>query len=119
LIEVLVALAVIAISVPAIGSLTAINLKGTIKVEDRAKLLAAYRSLEAGTLDRAALSAGRRSGELGGITWTLDVRPLEEDETGVRTKRTWVPHAIVTTLRARSGETLRMETVRLGRGSAP
>lgn len=119
LIEVLVALAVIAISLPVVGSLLATNIKGTIKLEDRAKLLAAYRILEASDLDRTRLSPGRRTGEVDATAWSMEVRRLGEDETGPRGKGPWVPWAIVTTLRSPSGETLRMGTVRLGRGGAP
>jgi general secretion pathway protein I len=119
LIEVLVALAVISISLPVVGSLLAANLKGTLTVEHRSRLVAAYRALEASSLDRTGLSPGRRTGELDSIAWSMDVRLLGEDETGARGIGTWVPRAIVTTLRAPSGETLRIETIRLGRGGAP
>ncbi len=118
LIEVLVALAVIAISIPVVGSLLATNIKGTIKVEQRVNLRAAYRTLEADILDRTRLAPGRRSGEVGAIAWAMEVRPLGEDETGARGKGTWFPQAIVTTLRSPTGETLRIETVRLARGAA-
>jgi len=119
LIEVLVALAVISISLPVVGSLLATNIKGTLTVENRSRLLAAYRTLEASTFDRTSLSPGRRTGEVDAIAWSMEVSPLGEDETGPRGNGTWVPRAIVTTLRAPSGETLRIETIRLGRAGAP
>lgn len=113
LIEVLVALAVVAICLPAVGSLLATNLRGTIKVEERMKLLAAYRTLEANVLDRSRLLPGLQAGQLGTTSWSIEIRLLREDETGIGTGP-WLPRAIVTTLRARSGETLRIEAIRLG-----
>ncbi len=119
LIEVLVALAVVAISLPVVGSLLSTNIKGTIKVEQRVKLLAAYRTLESSLLDRSRLSPGPRSGEIDATKWRMEVRELGEDETGMRSAGPWVPLAIGTTLRTASGETFHIETIRLGRRGTP
>jgi general secretion pathway protein I len=113
LIEVLVALAVVAICLPAVGALLATNVRGTIKVEERMQLLAAYRTLEANILDRSRLLPGLQAGQLGTTSWSIEIRLLREDETGIGTGP-WLPRAIVTTLRGRSGETLRIEAIRLG-----
>lgn len=118
LIEVLVALAVVAIGLPVVGSLLAANIRGTVKVEQRTRLLSTYRGLEASLLERVNLVSGTRSGEVEGTRWTIEVRPMREDEIGPSKPGAFVPRAVVTTLRSPSGETLRVETIRLGqRGS--
>jgi general secretion pathway protein I len=115
LIEVLVALAVVALVLPTVGSLLAVNIRGTIKVEQRMKLLAAYRSLETNFLDRSRLSPGVQSGELGTTTWTMEIREFLGAKTAVSPTEPWLPRVIVTTLRSASGEMLRIETIRLAR----
>jgi general secretion pathway protein I len=115
LIEVLVALAVVAIVLPSIGKLLATNIKGTVKVEQRAKLLSAYRTLETGFLDRSGLLPGMRTGEFGATSWTVEISDLAEDGAAPSPNDIWVPRLIVTNLRSNSGETLRVETIRLAR----
>ncbi len=115
LIEVLVALTVVAITLPVVGSLMEANVEGTTRVEQRVTLLAAYRSLEANLPDRSHLLPGSSSGQIDGITWSMEVRALGEDETGTRSAGAWVPLAIAITLRAPGRERFRVETLRLGR----
>lgn len=119
LIEVLVALAVIAISLPVIGSLLATDIRGSLKVEQNVGLLAAFRTIEANLLERVNLLPGERAGESDGFRWSIIVEPWREDETGARKRGVWVPQAITATVRAPSGETIEIETVRLRKRTAP
>lgn len=118
LIEVLVALAVIALALPVVGTLLANNVKGTIKVEQRLKLVAAYRSLEAGLLDRSRLVPGLRNGKIEDVAWSMEIDAVPEDVAGQGEAATWVPRTIVTILRSAAGETMRFETIRLGKRGA-
>lgn len=119
LIEVLVALAVVAITLPVVGSLVAANVAGTTKVEQRVILLAAYRSLESNLPDRQHLLPGSSSGNIDGIAWSMEVRPLDEAEPESQGAGAWVPMAIDMTLRAPGRQTFHVETIRLGRRGSP
>jgi general secretion pathway protein I len=119
LIEVLVALAVVALSLPVVGSVMFTSIKATVKVEQRVKLLAAYRTLELTLLDRSRLSPGVQSGEIDEVAWAMDVRPFDLGVPAAQGQRSWLPLAITTTLRSASGETFQVETIRLVRIGAP
>jgi general secretion pathway protein I len=73
LVEVLVTLAVIAVSVAAIGSLMASNIKTTRAIADRLELIDAARLVLTGLPDRAQLFADDLSGNLDNYRWSVSV----------------------------------------------
>src|SRR5580692_2950038 len=73
LLEVLVALAVLAIVIGAIGEVVGTTVKGIRSVDRRLPLLETAQNLLASLPDRAALKAGSQSGESNGLQWRVDV----------------------------------------------
>ncbi len=76
LIEVLIALAIIAVALTAIGSLMAATVRGTHAIDRHLSLVETARAVEAALPDRAALAVGDLSGSIGGNRWRVDVAPL-------------------------------------------
>ena len=120
LIEALVALVVIAISLTAIESLVAANVRGSVAVDQRLSLLETARSVLAGLPDRGQLTLGDSTGELAGNRWRLDVLPFTANFVDPSRPTPWVPRALVVRVQSPDGEILRVDTVRLQRagGSA-
>src|SRR5258708_21911780 len=75
LIEVLVALAVIAVVLTAIGSLIAGSVRGARALDQHLTLIETARAVEAGLPDRADLKLGTLAGEVSGQRWRVRVRP--------------------------------------------
>lgn len=113
LVEALVALAIVAVSLAVIGSVVAANVRGTIAVDRRLSLLETARSLLTALPDRADLSPGDTSGEMGGNRWRIDVMPFAADFVDPTEPSRWVPMDVVIRVQSPSGETLRLDTVRL------
>ena len=115
IIEVLIALAIVAVSVTVIGALMATNNRGVRSLEQHVSLAQAARTvMAAGLPARAELQPGTTSGELEGYHWTVDVTPLggnwkAPDAADVP----WVPELVRVRVRARSGATSDIRTVRL------
>jgi general secretion pathway protein I len=115
IIEVLVALAVMATSLAAIGAVAAANARGSRALDQRVALLQTARAVETGIPRRRDLAFGETEGEIAGHRWWMEVRPLAVD--GVPDSP-WVPKDIVIRVRAPSGATIKLETVRLTRSAA-
>ncbi|HEX3494553.1 MAG TPA: prepilin-type N-terminal cleavage/methylation domain-containing protein [Methylocella sp.] len=115
LIEALVALAVAAVSLAAIGLLVAGNIRGSSRIEQHLGLVETLRAVETGLPDRTSLSAGTLSGEMHGQAWSVDIAPFPGDFVNPRTAQFWTPQTIVITVQSPSGAVLQLETIRLGR----
>ena len=139
LIEALVALAVAAVSLAAIGLLVAGNIRGSGRIEQHLGLVETLRAVEAGLPDRTSLSAGTLSDEMHGQAWSVDIAPFNleepreepralETKTSVvegvaeipgdvnpRAGKVWTPQTIVIKVQSPSGAVLQVETIRLGR----
>jgi len=115
MIEALVALAVIAVSLVAIGSLVAANVRGTRVVESRLALIETTRAILAALPDRAELTLGNSTGEFADNRWRIDVLPFTADFYDPTQQTPWVPQAVVVRVQSPTGEILRVDTVRLGR----
>jgi general secretion pathway protein I len=113
LIEVLVALAVVAASLAAIGSLIATSVRGAHAVEQHVALVERARAIMTALPRRDQLSIGQAAGENGDYRWQVNVLPYPTGQTGAASQ--WVPRAVVTTVRSRSGTALQVHTVRLVR----
>jgi general secretion pathway protein I len=116
LVEALVALAVVAVSLTAIGSLVATNMRGTWALDRRLALVETTRAIVTGLPDRAQLVPGNLSGEYGDHRWRVDVAPFVADFIDPRRPTPWVPEAVVVRVQSPSGRVLRIDTVRLRRG---
>jgi general secretion pathway protein I len=113
LIEVLVALAVVAASLAAIGSLIATSIRGALAIEQHVALVERARAIMAALPRRDELAIGQTAGEIAGYRWQLAVLPYPTGQ--ARAASQWVPRTVVTTVRSRSGTALQLHTVRLVR----
>ena len=119
LVEVLVALAITAVSLTAIGSLMATTVRSTRSIDEHLALVETARAIEAGLPDRAALKAGSFGGERGIYRWRVDVLPYRPRFIDAAPSSLWVPEAVVITVQSPDGPALRVNSVRLGRRAAP
>ncbi len=115
LIEALVALAVAAVSLAAIGLLMAGNIRGSGRIEQHLGLVETLRAVETGLPDRTSLSTGTLSGEMHGQAWSVDSVPYLGDFVNPRAAQFWTPQTIVVKVQSPSGAVLQLETIRLGR----
>jgi len=116
LIETLVALAVVAISLAAIGALVGANIRATRILDQRLALLESARAILTGLPDRKQLASGQLAGEFGDRRWRVDVQPFVASFIDPNRPSPWVPEAVILRVQAPSGEILRLDTVRLVRG---
>ena len=115
LVEVLVALAVIAILLASIGSLIAGSVRGARSLDQHFALVEIARAIETGLPNRNELKVGRLSGEVSGHRWTVDVLPFIANNVDPRLPTPWVPQALVISVRSPQGPLLQVNTVRLRR----
>jgi general secretion pathway protein I len=113
IIEVLVALAIVATSLAAIGSVIATTARATRTLEQRVALVQTARAVEAGLPRRGQLALGSIDGEIAGHRWRIDVSPFVAG--GLVEDSPWVPQSIVIRVRSPSGALLQLNTVRLAR----
>ena len=117
LIEVLVALSVVAVTLSAIGSLIAVTIRGARSVSGHLALVETARSIMTGLPDRGELGPGNFSGEAAGNRWRVDVLPFYADFVDPQ-KTDWVPQTVVVRVQSPSGPILQINTVRLRRVQA-
>jgi general secretion pathway protein I len=115
LVEVLVALAVIAVLLASIGSLIAGSVRGARSIDQHLALVEIARAIETGLPSRDELKVGRLSGEVSGHRWNVDVTPFIANNVDPRLPTPWVPQALVITVRSPEGAMLLVNTVRLRR----
>jgi general secretion pathway protein I len=115
LIEVVVALALIAVALTAIGSLMATTIRGTRSLDQHLSLAETTRAIEAALPSRDQLAEGSTSGEMAGHRWRIDVLPFRASFVDPRLPSPWVPQTVVITVRAPDGPVLQISTVRLQR----
>jgi general secretion pathway protein I len=114
IIEVLIALAIVAVSVVAIGSVMATNLRGVRSLEQHVALMQAARTvMTTGIPPRAELGPGAVSGQTDNYRWTIDVGPLGGDWTVPGADVAWVPELVRVRVRSPSGAVSDIRTVRL------
>lgn len=112
LIEVLVALAIIAVVLGTIGSVIATTAKGTRAIDQRLALAGTAETLLADLPARALLKPGRRSGELAGSRWRVDVAPMNVPGGDPASDR-FVPLAVNLRLQRADGSAIQVTTVKL------
>jgi general secretion pathway protein I len=114
LIEVLVALTVVAVTLSAIGSLVAVTIRGARSVGGHLALVESTRGIMTGLPNRENLTFGNFSGEAGGHRWRVDVLPFNADFVDPD-KSIWIPQTVVVRVQSPAGTILQLNTVRLRR----
>jgi len=125
LIEVLVAIAVLAVVLGAIGAVVGNTVRSIRSVDRRMPLLETAQSLIASLPTRDALQPGTQSGTSGDFRWRIDAVLLNSNvpdnaaavlstaATGAAPKVSWVPLAITVRVQGGEGPPVRLDTVRL------
>jgi general secretion pathway protein I len=126
LIEVLVAMAVLAVVLGAIGAVVGNTVRTIRSVDRRLPLLETAQSLIASLPARNALQPGTQSGTSGEFRWRIDAVLLNSNvpdnnaaaalsaaATGTPPKVSWMPLAITVRVQGSEGPPVRLDTVRL------
>lgn len=117
IIEALVALALVAVILAAIAPLMATTHRGVRAVEQHIALVSTARAVENGLPNRDQIVPGSLTGEIAGNRWRVDILPFAADAIDGGSPSRWTPQTVVITVRSPSGATVRLNTVRLRRGS--
>jgi general secretion pathway protein I len=115
LIEVLVAITVVAMSLTAIGALTGVTTRGVRSLEQHVALVEAARTLAASLPSRTQLASGEITGDLYGNRWRMGVSPYFGGASAAASDSPWVPETISIRVQSPSGATISLETIRLQR----
>ncbi|NPV21617.1 prepilin-type N-terminal cleavage/methylation domain-containing protein [Bradyrhizobium aeschynomenes] len=118
LIEVLVALAVVSVSIIAIGAVVSRNAAGVRKLEQHVTLVTDMRLALATMLaDRSPLQPGSIDRRSGSGAVALQVGPLGGDWNEPAGQTGWIPEAVTLRVKTGSGAVADVQTVRLVRGA--
>jgi general secretion pathway protein I len=119
LIEVVVALGVVAIVLTAIGTVTTVSSRGTRSLEQHLALMETTR-IVASTLPRNSQSnLDGLTGEILGHRWRISLVPFVGSGIYHAPDSQWVPQTVVVRVRGPSGAVTGFETVRLQRKAPP
>jgi general secretion pathway protein I len=114
IIEVLIALAVVAVSIVAIGSVMSTNVRGVGLLEQHVTLMQTARTVMAvGIPPRVELIPGALSGQIEDYKWTIDVEPMGEGWDVPGADAAWIPALVRIRVRSSSGAVSDLRTVRL------
>jgi general secretion pathway protein I len=114
IIEVLIALALVAVSIVAIGSVMSTNVRGVRSVEQHVALMQTARSvMTMGIPADAELGPGALSGQINEFQWKVDVGPLGEGWAAPGADVAWIPALVRVRVRSPSGAVSDLRTVRL------
>ena len=118
IIEVLIALAVIAVSIVAIGSVMSTNVRGVRTLEQHVTLMQAVRTIAATDVpSREKIGFGTWSGRTSDHQWRIDVSPMGEEWAATGSDVAWIPALVRVQVRSPSGAVTDLRTVRLVQGS--
>jgi general secretion pathway protein I len=114
IIEVLIALAVVAISIVAIGSVMSTNVRGVKSMERHVALMqATRRAMITAIPPRAELAPGVSTGQLNDYRWQIDVGPAGEGWTVPDSDVAWIPQLVRIQVHSPGGGAVELQTVRL------
>jgi general secretion pathway protein I len=113
LLEALIAIAVVAITLTAIGTLTGTTTRGVRSLEQHVALVEAARTVTANLPSRTQLAPGEFVGELYGNRWRIGVSPFVGDPVPPASDSPWIPETITIRIQSPSGAILGFNTVRL------
>ena len=118
--EVLIALAIVAVSIVAIGSVMATNARGVRALEDHVALMqSAHTIFVTANPPRKELAPGTLSGQLRDFRWQVDVGPVGGDWVVEGADIAWIPELVKIRVRSPSGAAVDLETIRLARRPHP
>ena len=113
LIEVLVAISVLAVVLGAIGAVVGNTVRSIRSVDRRLPLLETAQSLMASLPARDALQPGTQSGTSGDFHWRIDAVLLNRNVPDDAKAAKWMPLAITVRVQGSEGPPVRLDTVRL------
>ncbi|WP_249168221.1 prepilin-type N-terminal cleavage/methylation domain-containing protein [Bradyrhizobium elkanii] len=114
IIEVLVALALVAVSIVAIGAVMGVKTRGVRALEQHVALMQAVRTLmTVGIPPRAEMQSGTSTGQAEGYRWTIDVAPLGGDWKVPEGNVPWAPELVRIRVKSPGGALSDIRTVRL------
>jgi general secretion pathway protein I len=117
IIEVLIALAVVAVGIVTIGSIMSTNARGVQRMEQHLALKeVAQAVLATGIPTRAELAPGTLTGVTGDYRWQVEIGPLSGNFVQQPADAAWIPELVEVRVRSPAGATLELHTVRLMRG---
>jgi len=115
LIEVVVALALVAIVITAIGAVMTTSSRGTRSLEQHLALVETTRIVAATLPKSEQIGVDGLSGEIFGHRWRVGISPFVSGEINQVVGSPWIPQTIVVRVRSPSGAVYGFETVRLQR----
>lgn len=113
MIEALVALAIVAVALAAIGSLAAFNIRGTARLERQLALAGTTRAILAMIATRRGNDSEFLSGELDGYRWQVRSRQSREPAT----QSLWNPRGVRIVVRSPDGREFQLDSVGLRRAA--
>jgi general secretion pathway protein I len=114
ILEVLVALAIVTVAIVAIGSVMSTNARGVRALENHVALMQTTQMVLATAIPpRKGLAPGTLSGQLRDYRWQVDVGPVGAGSLVEAADAAWIPELVRIRVRAPSGATVDLETVRL------
>jgi general secretion pathway protein I len=113
LIEVLIAIAVLAVVLGAVGAVVGNTVRTIRSVDRRLPLLETAQSLIASLPTRDALQPGTQTGTSGEFRWRIDAVLLNRNVPDDAKEAKWMPLAITVRVQGGEGPPLRLDTVRL------
>lgn len=117
IIEVLVALAVVTVSIVAIGSVMSTNVRGVRTLERHVTLMQTVRSVMAAELPpRAEIAFGTLSGRTNDHQWKINIGPMGDEWKAPSEDVAWIPALVRIQVRSPSGAVMDLRTVRLVHG---
>jgi len=117
LVEVLIALAVVAIAIIAIGSVMSTNARGVRALEDHVALVQTAQTVfSTGIPPRKDLMPGSLAGQIRDYRWQVDIGPVDGGWLVGGTDAAWIPELVKIRVRSPSGAAIDLETIRLMRG---
>src|SRR5215475_11480196 len=117
IIEVLIALAVVAIAIVAIGYVMSTNARGVRGLENHVALVQTAQTVLATAIPpRKELAPGSLAGEIRDYRWQVDIGPVGDGWVVHNVDIAWIPELVKIRVRSPSGAEIDLETVRLMRG---
>jgi general secretion pathway protein I len=113
LIEVLIAITVLAVVLGAVGAVVGNTVRTIRSVDRRLPLLETAQSLIASLPTRDALQPGTQTGTSGEFRWRIDAVLLNRNVPDDAKEAKWMPLAITVRVQGGEGPPLRLDTVRL------
>jgi len=115
MIEVLVAIAVVAVVLSSIGGLMATTTRGVGTLEQHVVLMETARTVAASLRSREPLPSGGLSGEMFGNRWRIGAAPMADSPVLPDSRSTWIPQLMTIRVQSPSGAVVDIKTVRLQR----